>query len=107
MKRVVKSPTIPNEKLRVSSDILRALAHPLRIHILEYIDSHKSIHVNKIYAALGLEQSITSQHLRIMRQAGIVCTSREGKFIFYSVDYDRVGEAFVEDGIDLDDDDFE
>jgi len=85
--------TINNEKLQISSEILRALAHPLRMRILEFIDNHKTINVNKIYNTLKLEQSITSQHLRILRLAGIVITSREGKFIHYSVDYSKVNKV--------------
>jgi DNA-binding transcriptional ArsR family regulator len=92
MKRLSNSP-LPIEKLRMSSDILRALAHPLRMQILEFIDNNRSVNVNKIYVSLGLEQSITSQHLRILRQAGIVTTERLGKFIYYVVDYERVQEA--------------
>ena len=85
--------TINNEKLQISSEILRALAHPLRMRILEFIDNHKTINVNKIYNTLKLEQSITSQHLRILRLAGIVITSREGKFIHYSIDYSKVANV--------------
>ena len=85
--------TINNEKLQISSEILRALAHPLRMRILEFIDKHKTINVNKIYNTLKLEQSITSQHLRILRLAGIVVTSREGKFIHYSIDYSKVANV--------------
>ena len=81
---------INNEKLQESAEILRALAHPLRMQILEFIDKHKTINVNKIYNTLKLEQSITSQHLRILRMAGLVITHREGKFIHYSVDYGKV-----------------
>lgn len=81
---------IDTEKLQVSSEVLRALAHPLRMKILEFIDKHKTINVNKIYNTLKLEQSITSQHLRILRLAGIVITSREGKFIHYSIDYSKI-----------------
>ena len=40
---------IDNESLQNSSEILRALAHPLRMEILEFIDKNKSINVNKIY----------------------------------------------------------
>ncbi len=85
--------TINNEKLQISSEILRALAHPLRMRILEFIDNHKTINVNKIYNTLKLEQSITSQHLRILRLAGVVITSREGKFIHYSIDYSKVNNV--------------
>lgn len=82
--------SINNEKLQESSESLRALAHPLRIQILSFIDQHDAINVNKIYNTLNLEQSITSQHLRILRMADLVSTEREGKFIHYSIDYDKV-----------------
>ncbi|MEM9884779.1 MAG: metalloregulator ArsR/SmtB family transcription factor [Bacteroidota bacterium] len=84
---------INQEKLRVSSEILRALAHPLRMKILEFIDQNEEINVNKIYNTLHLEQSITSQHLRILRVAGLVETQREGKYIYYSINYERVTKA--------------
>jgi DNA-binding transcriptional ArsR family regulator len=75
------------------ADVLRALAHPLRLRIMEFIDKNQVINVNKIYNTLKLEQSITSQHLKILRQAGLVNTRRDGKFIFYSINYDAVHRA--------------
>ena len=81
---------IKERDLEISSEILRALAHPLRMRILEFIDQHKLINVNKIYSSLNLEQSITSQHLRILRQAGLVETERQGKFIYYKLNYPRL-----------------
>jgi DNA-binding transcriptional ArsR family regulator len=81
---------IDNDQLQVSSDILRALAHPLRMKILEFIDKNKTINVNKIYNTLKLEQSITSQHLKILRASGLVHTHREGKFIHYTIDYPKL-----------------
>lgn len=84
---------INNEKLQKSSETLRALAHPLRLRIIEFIDEQGTINVNKIYNTLNLEQSITSQHLRILRKAGLVHTEREGKFIHYSIDYDNISTA--------------
>jgi DNA-binding transcriptional ArsR family regulator len=80
-------------KLDVSSEILRALAHPLRLQIIEFIDTNKSVNVNKIYNTLKLEQSITSQHLRILRTAGLVTTRREGKFILYEVNYNYIDNS--------------
>lgn len=85
-----RSTFINLERLNSASSILRALAHPLRLQILEFIDKNKSINVNKIYNTLKLEQSITSQHLRILRAAGLVKTNREGKFIHYEVNYEQV-----------------
>ena len=84
---------IAQDKLEVSSEILRALAHPLRMRILSFIDRNESINVNRIYSTLQLEQSITSQHLRILRLAGMVETTREGKYIRYRVAYEKLGDA--------------
>lgn len=81
------------EHLDISAGLLRALAHPLRLQILGFIDKNKVINVNKIYNKLNLEQSITSQHLRILRKEELVYTNREGKFIFYSVNYKKVSKV--------------
>jgi len=46
--------------------------------------------VTSIYIKLRLEQSVASQHLAILRRAGVVITERQGKFIYYSLDQDRL-----------------
>jgi DNA-binding transcriptional ArsR family regulator len=43
---------------------------------------------------LRLEQSVASQHLAILRRAGVVTTTREGKFIYYSVNHKRLAEIY-------------
>lgn len=86
---------INSETLKVSSEILRALTNPLRLKILEFIDQNEEVNVNKIYNTLNLEQSITSQHLKIMRLAGIVQTRRDGKYVYYSINYDRISNTVI------------
>jgi len=83
------------QELDIATEILRAIAHPLRLQILEFVDERKIINVNKIYNTLKLEQSITSQHLRILRNADLVDTKREGKFIFYSINYDKLEQVNI------------
>ena len=39
-----------------------------------------------------MEQSVASQHLAILRRAGVVTTERDGKFIFYSLNVERIRE---------------
>jgi DNA-binding transcriptional ArsR family regulator len=70
--------------------IFRALNHKLRQQMLELIHENGRMTVTEIYVKLRLEQSVTSQHLAILRRAGIVDTTRDGKFIWYSVDYNRI-----------------
>ena len=78
--------------------ILRALIHKLLQQIVKLIDEHKKVTVTEIYVKLRLEQSVASQHLAILRRASIVTTIREGKFIYYAVDYNRLEQInkFVE-----------
>ena len=82
-----------NEKLHYSCELMRALANPLRLKILKFIDSHDIINVNQIYQTLRIEQSVTSQHLKIMKMAGIVNAEKEGKFVNYSINYGLIDKA--------------
>ncbi len=76
--------------LKKAAMILRALNHKLRQQIVKLIDENKKLTVTEIYIKLRLEQSVASQHLAILRRAGIVKTTRDGKFIHYSVNNPRV-----------------
>ena len=72
---------------------MRAMAHPLRIEIIRYIDECETVCVNDIFEALAIKQAVASQHLRVLRQAELVYTQRQGKFIFYAIHYDRIALA--------------
>jgi len=78
--------------LKKAALVLRALNHKLRQQILSLIETEKRITVTEIYVRMRLEQSVASQHLAILRRAGIVTTQRDGKFIYYTVNYKRVEE---------------
>lgn len=78
--------------LKKAAMILRALNHKLRQQIIKLLDDNKKLTVTEIYIQLRLEQSVASQHLAILRRAGIVKTEREGKFIYYTVGDERLGQ---------------
>ena len=84
--------------LKKASLILRAINHKLRQQILKLIDESGKITVTEIYVKLRLEQSVASQHLAILRKAGFVKTERDGKFIYYTVNPERIEDLnkFVE-----------
>ena len=77
-------------ELRKAVLVLRALNHKLRQKMLDLIDQGGRLTVSEIYVRLRIEQSVASQHLAILRRAGVVNTEREGKFIFYSLNVDRM-----------------
>ena len=72
--------------------ILRAVNHKLRQQMLKLIDEQGKMTVTEIYLKLRLEQSVASQHLAILRKAAIVKAVRNGKFIRYSINTDRLEE---------------
>jgi ArsR family transcriptional regulator, virulence genes transcriptional regulator len=76
--------------LKKAAMVLRSLNHKLRQQIIKLIDEHKKLAVTDIYVKLRLEQSVASQHLGILRKSGIVKTEREGKFIYYTVNHQRI-----------------
>ena len=71
---------------------LRALNHKLRQKILSTIEKESNITVTELYVKLRLEQAVASQHLAILRKANIVITKREGRFIYYSVNFERIAQ---------------
>ena len=93
------SPTMETElkiemlQLKKAALILRAINHKLRQQILKLIHQNDKMTVTEIYVQLRLEQSVASQHLAILRKAGFVTTIRNGKFIYYSVNTDRLAEV--------------
>ena len=76
--------------LKKAAMILRALNHKLRQQIIRILDENKKLTVTELYVQLRLEQSVASQHLAILRRAGIVKTEREGKFIYYTINNNRI-----------------
>lgn len=79
-------------ELRKAVLVLRAINHKLRQRIIDLLEENESMTVTDIYIKLRLEQSVASQHLAILRRAGVVRTERQGKFINYSIDKNRLAE---------------
>ena len=78
--------------LRKAVLVLRALNHKLRQSILQLLEEGKRLTVTEIYVKLRLEQSVASQHLAILRRAGVVITERDGKYIYYTLSIERINE---------------
>jgi len=90
LNRAGKEIRLDYSSLRKATLILRAVNHPIRKNILELLDSSDEMIVTDLYVQLRVEQSVVSQHLAILRKAGILITRRKGKFIYYSIDRARI-----------------
>ncbi len=83
-------PDIDYHNVKKAALVLRALNHKLRQQVIKTIHESKRLTVTELYVKLRLEQSVASQHLAILRKAGIVTTERDGKFIFYTINSSRI-----------------
>jgi DNA-binding transcriptional ArsR family regulator len=86
---------LPVEVIQVKKAALvfRAINHPLRKQMLQLLHENVRMTVTEVFIKLRLEQSVASQHLAVLRKAGMVNTERQGKFIFYSVSYQRIKQV--------------
>jgi len=71
------------EQLDEAANMLKAIAHPLRIAILSHLEGDKKLTVTQIHELLEIEQSTASHHLGILKDKGVLCSKREGKNTFY------------------------
>jgi DNA-binding transcriptional ArsR family regulator len=71
------------EKLTLAAEMLKAIAHPMRITIVSFLEGNKKLTVTEIYERLGIEQSATSHHLGILKSKGVLASTRDGKNTHY------------------------
>lgn len=64
----------------------RALAHPARIRILQHLNTHGITPFFELARLLPLHRSTVSQHLRTLRQLGVVTASERYPYTFYAID---------------------
>ena len=76
------------------AEFFKALAHPIRIRILEVLVGGERS-VQELQEALGLEQPIVSQHLAMLRAKNIVKARKEGTTVWYAVRVPLMGELLA------------
>ena len=69
-----------------------ALADPTRVHILHVLEREPHS-VNQLASELGIPQPMTSRHLRILRERGMVCSTRHGVSVTYSLSDPRLAQT--------------
>lgn len=65
--------------------ILKALAHPLRLDIIKLLIINENLCVCKIQEAFDIGQSNLSQHLKILKDAEILNSKKDGGWVHYSL----------------------
>jgi ArsR family transcriptional regulator len=78
----VASPPLQSEQARA---LLRALAEPLRLQVIEALGSGERC-VCDLTTDLDLAQSKLSFHLKVLKEAGLIRARQEGRWIYYRLD---------------------
>ena len=73
------------EAVGQAAEMLRTLAHPDRLRIVDVLHTAGELPVCELTSYLGISQSATSQHLNHMRRVGLLKAERRGKAVWYSV----------------------
>ncbi len=82
----VNKPLIDMEILERVAPVIRNVAHPLRLRILDYLRYEGEPRtVSDIMEASGGGQALVSQHLRVLRDQGVVSARREGSYVLYAL----------------------
>ena len=83
------------DEIEELAEIFKALSDPTRLRLVKLLSECSpsecgggSLCVNALAHELGVSQSATSQHLRVLRQAGLVRGERRGPFVHYSLNED-------------------
>ena len=80
-----KPAALPTELLERAATVLRLLAHPHRLKLVEFLEGRDEAPVYEIMEHLGLPQAVTSQHLNQMKRVGLVRSSRRGREVWYGI----------------------
>ena len=81
------------EKLEMAASKLRAIAHPMRIAIIDLLTANPKLTVTQIYERLSLEQASASHHLNILKNKNLLDSKRDGKMIYYSLKQTHLSEV--------------
>ena len=68
------------------ANMAKAIAHPARIAILQYLVKRNACICGDLVDELGLAQATTSQHLKELKKSGIIQGSIEGSSVCYCID---------------------
>ena len=77
--------SLSKEKMEKAAYILKTVAHPIRLAVIDLLAVEDRLSVNQICEMLSCEQSLLSHHLSNMRIKGLLKAEKEGAKVFYSL----------------------
>ena len=77
----------------MQAELCKTLSNPKRLEILDILKDQGEICVNELAERLEIPKANTSQHLAVLRQAGVVNTRKEGINVYYSLRSQKITDA--------------
>jgi len=71
------------EEIERAASMMKAISHPMRLAILGHLGEETRLNVTEIHQLLNVEQSTASHHLGILKDKGILASTRQGKNTLY------------------------
>ena len=79
-----------NQKNVIAADMFKAIAHPIRISIVELLAKSGQMNVTEIFNTLDIKQAIASHQLNILKSKRVLNSERKGKNTYYSVKHPNI-----------------
>ena len=80
----------------IKANLFKALAHPARIRVLEILaETNHPTAVSEILGAGGIEATVLSQHLAVLKRHHVVRAQREGNAVFYQLAHPSIAELLI------------
>jgi len=77
----------------MQAELCKTLSNPKRLEILDILKEQGEICVNELAERLEIPKANTSQHLAVLRQAGVVNTRKDGINVYYSLRSQKITDA--------------
>ncbi len=78
------------ENLEKAANMLKAIAHPMRLLIVGCLEDGEKKTVTEIHNQLGIEQATASHHLGILKDRGVLASKRDGKNTWYYLKHENL-----------------
>lgn len=86
----IKIKDLDAAQLERAANMLKAIAHPMRIAIMTHLEDGRKLTVTEIHQLLDIEQSTTSHHLGILKDKGVLGSIRDGKNTYYFLKHESL-----------------
>lgn len=81
---------IEPKKILSAVNMLKVIAHPVRLAVVDLLTENEKMTVLEIQEALGVEQAVASQHLSLMEDKGVLCSEKVGRNKYVSLRFPKM-----------------